>query len=249
MTDQSIRRFKDDTGKLYGQLKVLRFDEIRKGQPFFVCRCGCGREVSVRGANLRSGNTTSCGCSRRKPMPKRRGSIQMQTLCGVQVWGKVTDPESDKTVCFTSCKLCKRIGYHSERQLRKRKAILCECYRPTHNSWRKMIERCTNKNHHQYKDYGGRGVTVCKSWRKSFWVFFREMQKRPHGKTIDRYPNAHGNYEPGNCRWATKKQQAENRRPRQKIMMAARQIETSDTEDQQQAAGRSQQSNGHAGQK
>ena len=197
----------------YGRLTVLRLDEMRKGQPFFACRCGCGREVPVRGANLRSGNTKSCGCSRRKPMPKVRGRIQMQTLCGVLVWGRVKHPESGKTVCFTRCILCHRIGYHTERKLRNRKALTCDCYKPTHTSWRDMIERCTNKNHNQYKGYGGGGITVCKSWRKSFWAFFRDMRKRPDGMTIDRHPNPHGNYEPGNCRWATKKQQARNRRP------------------------------------
>lgn len=216
MADQSTRRFKDETGNKYGKLAVLRFEGMRKGQPFFICLCQCGRQVSVRGANLRSGNTTSCGCSRRKTMPKKRGRIQMQTVCGVHVWGRVKHPDSGRTVCFTSCILCRRIGYYTERKLRNRKALTCDCYKPTHDSWRKLIERCTNKNLHQFEDYGGRGVTVCKSWRESFWAFFRDMQKRPDGMTIDRHPNPDGNYEPGNCRWATKKQQAENRRPRAK---------------------------------
>jgi len=216
MADQSKRRFKDETGKKYDRLTVLRFDKMQNGQPFFACRCDCGREKSVRGANLRSGNTTSCGCSRRKFMPKLRGRIQMQTLCGVLVWGKVKHPESAKTVCFTSCKLCHRIGYYTERKLRNRKALTCDCYKETHNSWRDMIERCTNENHNHYKGYGGSGITVCGRWRESFWKFFGDMRKRPDGMTIDRYPNRHGNYEPGNCRWATKKQQAENREPREK---------------------------------
>jgi hypothetical protein len=212
MADKSTRRFKDETEKAYGTLRVLRFDQMRKGQPFFVCKCACGQEVSVRGANLRSGNTTSCGCSRRKFMPKLRGPLKMKTLCGVLVWGRVKHPESGKTVYFTSCALCRRFGYHTERKLRNRKAVNCDCYKETHNSWRDMIERCTNKNHIHYKGYGGSGITVCRSWRESFWSFFRDMQKRPDGMTIDRHPNPDGNYEPGNCRWATKKQQAENRR-------------------------------------
>jgi hypothetical protein len=193
MVDQSTRRFKDETGNRYGRLTVLCFDKMQNGQPLFACRCECGQEVPVRGANLRRGNTKSCGCSRRKPMPKQRGRIQMQTLCGVRVWGRVKHPESGKTVCLTSCVLCRRFGYYTERKLRNRKALTCDCYKPTHNSWRDMIERCTNKNHNQYEDYGGRGVTVCKSWRESFWAFFRDMRKRPDGMTIDRHPNPDGN--------------------------------------------------------
>jgi hypothetical protein len=206
------QKFKDETGRKYGKLEVLGFDQTRKGQAFFFCRCECGQVVSVRGANLRGKNTTSCGCSRRKAVPRERGSIQMQTLCGVRVWGKVKHPTSGKTVCLTFCRLCQIVGYHTERRLRNRKAALCECYRPTHNSWRKMIERCTNKNHPQYKDYGGRGITVWKRWRENFWAFFRDMGIKPPGTSIDRYPNPDGNYEPGNCRWATRKQQAATRR-------------------------------------
>ena len=64
MTLQSRRRFKDETGNSYGKLTVLRFERMWGEQPFFACRCDCGKEVSIRGANLRSGNTRSCGCSR-----------------------------------------------------------------------------------------------------------------------------------------------------------------------------------------
>ena len=69
-------------------------------------------------------------------------------VCGSARMGKVKHPDSRKNRCgFTSCKLCRRIGYYTERKLRNRKALTCDCYKPTHNSWRKMIERCTYKNH------------------------------------------------------------------------------------------------------
>lgn len=63
----------------------------------------------------------------------------------------------------------------------------------------------TNPNVISYKNYGGRGITVCKRWRE-FINFFNDMGSRPLGKTLDRINNE-GNYEPENCRWATAKQQ------------------------------------------
>jgi len=82
---------------------------------------------------------------------------------------------------------------------------------PEYNSWRGMIERCENKNHEQYADYGGRGVTVCKKWRESFPTFLKDMGKRPPESSIERRENDKP-YSPKNCFWATRKQQARNKR-------------------------------------
>jgi hypothetical protein len=81
---------------------------------------------------------------------------------------------------------------------------------PTHISWSCMITRCTNPNTRHYPRYGGRGIAVCDRWRNSFENFLADMGERPDGTTLDRYPNRDGNYEPGNCRWATAKEQATN---------------------------------------
>lgn len=81
----------------------------------------------------------------------------------------------------------------------------------TFNSWRCMRARCLNENNHNYSRYGGRGITVCDRWVDNFENFLKDMRERPKGMTLDRINN-NGNYEIRNCRWATAKQQARNRK-------------------------------------
>ena len=80
-----------------------------------------------------------------------------------------------------------------------------------------MMDRCSNLTHESWKNYGGRGIKVCSRW-KLFRNFLLDMGVRPEGKSIDRWPDKNGNYEPGNCRWATARQQMKNRRVRLKCL-------------------------------
>lgn len=83
---------------------------------------------------------------------------------------------------------------------------------PEYASWLAMRDQCSNSNHSEYKNYGGRGVTVCEAWDMSFSEFFRELGPKPSSRhTLDRIDGSRG-YEPGNVRWATPKDQANNRR-------------------------------------
>src|SRR3990167_6439811 len=80
-----------------------------------------------------------------------------------------------------------------------------------------MIQRCMNPKRHKYSNYGGRGIKVCDRWLDSFEAFLADVGQRPsHDLTLDRIDND-GNYEPGNVRWATAKQQAETRRKRKEL--------------------------------
>jgi hypothetical protein len=89
---------------------------------------------------------------------------------------------------------------------------------PEYSAWTHMIDRCTNENCQKWADYGGRGITICEAWRTDFAAFFAYMGLRPSPRhSLDRFPNNDGNYEPGNVRWATSKEQAMNRRPKSKL--------------------------------
>lgn len=81
---------------------------------------------------------------------------------------------------------------------------------PTYKSWHMMLQRCTNPKYTQYADYGGRGIKVANNWHK-FTQFLADMGVRPESTSLERLDNE-GHYEPGNCKWATKKEQQNNQR-------------------------------------
>ena len=178
---------RDLTGERFGRLTVIqRAEGYKNRQSTWLVRCDCGNEKIVRGDNLTCGHTISCGCLR-----KEKASSLARKASSLARKGRTQ---------------------RTKRKTKKRKP-----QERLYNIWVGMKQRCLNPNKHNFPNYGGRGITVCDEWLHDYPAFRDWALNNGYSDvlTIDRINNDAG-YSPDNCRWATHKQQNNNRRPRKK---------------------------------
>lgn len=180
-------------GQKFGRLTVIEKVGTRKkpcGKTIMIwkCKCDCGNITEANTSALRSGEKSSCGCLRKERKPKSGKKTNDNQIRNIKNYDT---GEYLQAIC-------------SEHGLSRSRL---------YNIWQAMKTRCYNKNHKFYKDYGGRGIKICKEWQHDF-MSFREWAVNNGYKdslTIDRI-DVNGNYEPSNCRWVTMSVQNKNKR-------------------------------------
>lgn len=211
-------------GERFERLVVV--DQYREdGTTWARVACDCGVTKVVRMAALVAKQARSCGClvkdTRNSPITDRIGQ-RFGRLTVLRLGEGRTAGGGVRWVCLCDCGNEKEVNGNAmvSGNVQSCGCLHRDAVHRTHGMsgsreyriWAGMKDRCSNPNNNRYADYGGRGITVHQPWIDSYEAWSEYMGPRPKGTSIDRV-DVDGNYEPGNVRWATNAEQANNKRP------------------------------------
>lgn len=192
-------------GEQFGRLTVLgEAQPHRNGRRQATCRCSCGTITIAMVNSLKTGNTKSCGCQKIEASRETTRALNADPAVRTKMIASRRTPESR---AHTSA----RFTTHGE----TRNQQVSYLYR----LWTNIKGRCTNPRHPDYSLYGATGITLDAAWLNAPAAFISYVRatlgERPTpAHSLDRFPDNHGSYAPGNLRWATPSEQSFNRRKR-----------------------------------
>lgn len=215
------RKHEDISGQTFGKLKALRVDESKK-KSYWICRCACGNEKSVRTDLLKDGLTVTCGCR----IGTKREFVD---ITGQKFFKLTVKKILDRTFCVVKCDCGTELEARIN-NIKRGHTRSCGCLgkdnamkhgvarnnKRIYQIWTGMMARCYNESNPHYRNYGGRGIGVAERWHDVVNFEADVASSYVRGLSIDRKDNDKG-YGPDNFRWATKSEQQNNRRTNRRI--------------------------------